>query len=156
MQVQKEFISHNIIDEAAELYHTSGAIEHDISSFKESLETLDNLILDIQLKAESQCCLPQTKYNRSDKKHNYKIILNYWLMKRKKTTKNKYVRKVTLQIYSDLPETYKQYILDQNQKETQNAYGSTSRKMEQATKDSYDNEAAFLGTTSEQVKLKKD
>jgi hypothetical protein len=26
--------------------------------------------------------------------------------------------------------------------------------MEQATKDSYDNKAAFLGTTSEQVKLK--
>jgi hypothetical protein len=53
MQVQKEFISHNIIDKAAELYHTSGPIKHDNSSFKESLETLDKLILDIQLKAES-------------------------------------------------------------------------------------------------------
>jgi hypothetical protein len=37
-----------------------------------------------------------------------------------------------------------------------NAYGLTSKNMEQATKDSYDNEAAFLGTTSEQVKLKRN
>ena len=53
--------------------------------------------------------LTSNEINRYDEIHNYKIIFNYWSIKRKKTTNNKDVRKVTLQIYSDLPETYQQY-----------------------------------------------
>jgi hypothetical protein len=47
------------------------------------IEKLDKLIVEIQLKAETQCCLPRTRYNWSDEMHHFKIILNYYMIQRK-------------------------------------------------------------------------
>jgi hypothetical protein len=74
------------------------------------IEKLDKLIVEIQLKAETQCCLPRTRYNWSDEMHHFKIILNYYMIQRKGKINNKRVKAMTSKIYLDLPDIYQQYI----------------------------------------------
>jgi hypothetical protein len=162
LQVHKEFQPHNVFNKAADLYHTSGPIKHDNPEYKECLEKLDKLIVEIQLKAETQCCLPRTRYNWSDEMHHFKIILNYYMIQRKGKINNKKVKEMTLKIYLDLPDIHQQYI-DIGTGSTYTNWMRTKKKLvllmaqhrknlAQAQKDSFDNEAAFLGTSSEQVK----
>jgi hypothetical protein len=108
--VAKEFKSHNIFEKASNLYFQSGPIKLENQEFRNNLEQLDKLVVEIQLKAEESCCTNRTKFDWSDDIHYHKIILNYWSIRRKAVTKHQNVHAVTMKIYNDLPEEYQQYI----------------------------------------------
>ena len=165
-QVYKEFLSHNIIERAADLFYLSGPMKREHQEYQDLLNKLDQQIVDIQLKAETKCCKPRTKYDWSDEIHFHKIILNYWAIKRKAITKKKDVRAVTQEIYLSLPDKYRQFIDIARGPPLRNCLkikekirllmAQHRKHLEQLQQDEFDNEAAFTGTTSEQVKLKKE
>lgn len=163
--VAKEFRSHNIFEKASNLFFQSGPIKFDNQEFRNNLEQLDQLVVAIQLKAESSCCQSRTKFDWSDDIHYHKIILNYWFIKRKGIIKRKNVSKVTQQIYNDLPDEYRQFI-DVATGPASNNWNKTKEKlkclmaqhkkiMHLRLQTSFENEADFTGTTADKVKLKK-
>lgn len=104
--VHKEFLTHNIPQRALALFQMSGPLKYKDSQYIVTLNELDRLVLNIQLKAEKKCCKKKTKYDWSDDIHYTKIIINYWNIRRKAKTRKRNVDGVCNDIYNTLPEEY--------------------------------------------------
>lgn len=163
--VFQEFNSHQIFERASDLYILASPVKMDDADYIAKLNSLDSLILNIQLKAERQHCKLRTKYDWSDDVHFAKIIVNYWSIRRKRLTKRKNVKQVCLDIYRNLPDEHRQYI-DVAKGNALTCWLSSKKRLrtlmvhhkqlkDQVNHDILTNEATFKGTTTEKVAANK-
>jgi hypothetical protein len=68
------------------------------------------MIVQIQLRAEEQCCRQRSPFDFSEDVHYTKMIINYWNIKRKEFTRRRAVSNITSLIYEKLPQEHRQYI----------------------------------------------
>lgn len=164
--VTKEFLSHNIFQKAHEL-NTRSLYPVSADDDKcHQLATLDALILNIQLKAETSCCKRRTKYDVSDEIHFTKRSLLYWHMKRKRQTRHRDTNGICSNIYLDIPLEHRQFT-DIASGSAKKNWNNTNQRLKAQLishrKDSaahkhelLDNEAKFTGSTIEKVQAKKE
>jgi hypothetical protein len=88
-QVQKEFTSHNIYDQATSLIARSSNVSATDEMFQQQLASLDSSILNIQLKVEISCCKKCTCYDWSDDIYYTNKRLLYCHSKRKHFTRQR-------------------------------------------------------------------
>ena len=136
------------------------------ASFQSQLESLDSLILNIQLKAEEKCCKKRTSYDWSDEIHFTKQIVAYWMTRRKKKTRNRDPTQVCLRIYNMLPLEHQKFIDIATGKPKHNWFKTKERlknlmahhrkTLAERQHDLIDNEATYTGTTTDKVQAKQE
>lgn len=87
--VHEAFESHNIYQKVQDIYLTLSMPVNQEPAFISTLEQLDLLILQIQLKAEQKCCKHCTRYDWSDELFFTKQSLLYWHNQRKVITRRR-------------------------------------------------------------------